>query len=46
MTTPVATEAAPSVLPVTGSGPFTLIVGLIGLTAVGIGWLVRRFAHT
>ena len=46
MTTPVATEAAPTVLPLTGSGPFTLIVGLIGLAAVGIGWLMRRAAHS
>lgn len=46
MTTPVASEVSATALPVTGSGPFTLVVALIGLVATGVGWLTRRLART
>lgn len=41
MSTPTSEATA---LPVTGSGPFTLLVGLIGVIAVGAGSLLRRIS--
>lgn len=46
MSTPVGGELPFAGLPVTGSGPFTMIVGLIGLIAAGVGALTRRIART
>ena len=43
MSTP-ATEAGMA-LPVTGSGPFTFILGVIGLALVGVGALSKRVAR-
>jgi hypothetical protein len=33
-----------SALPVTGSGPFTLAIGLIGVVAIAVGAMMRRIA--
>lgn len=37
-----ATTSEAAALPVTGSGPFTLAIGLIGLASIGVGALLRR----
>lgn len=38
----VTSEA--TALPVTGSGPFTLAIGLIGLASIAMGAMLRRVA--
>lgn len=43
MSTP--THEAGSVLPITGSGPFTLILAAVGLTATLTGAVMRRIAR-
>lgn len=43
MSTP-ATEAGMA-LPVTGSGPFTFLLGVIGLVLVGAGAAAKRVAR-
>lgn len=43
MSTP-ATEVG-AALPVTGSGPFTFLLGVIGLGLVAVGGVARRFAR-
>jgi hypothetical protein len=42
MSAPTSEAAA---LPVTGSGPFTFAIGLIGLCAIAAGALMRRLAR-
>jgi len=36
--------SAGGVLPVTGSGPFSMLLALIGLISVGIGSVLRRIS--
>lgn len=43
MSTP-ATEAGMA-LPITGSGPFTVLLGVIGLALVAAGGLARRLVR-
>ncbi len=42
MSAPTSEAAA---LPVTGSGPFTFTIGLIGLGAIAAGTLMRRLSR-
>jgi hypothetical protein len=36
--------AAASSLPVTGSGPFTMALGLIGLASIAVGAVLKRLS--
>ena len=44
MTTTIASEGAATALPVTGSGPFSLVVAVIGVVATIVGSLLRHVA--
>jgi hypothetical protein len=45
MTTALSSEIGISPLPVTGAGPFSIVVGLIGVVAVASGVLLKHVAQ-
>lgn len=45
MSVALGTEVGAGALPLTGSGPFSVLIGLLGVSAVGIGALLTRVAQ-
>ncbi len=45
MSNTLTSEVGLTPLPVTGAGPFTMIVGIVGLTSVAIGGLLAQIAR-
>jgi hypothetical protein len=45
MSSVLSTEVGAAPLPVTGAGPFSILIGIVGIASVGFGALLTRIAR-